>query len=512
MAAKTVQRRKSSKHDRTGCLTCRYRSVQPTAQPRCEGVPASEENRQYKRQADSATRRKKCVENTFPVCGACTRLNIECIREPVRRIVPPSTRSVRVPDERTQALDQPTKEPSLSRQLSFLPLQSDSLRRRHAMNHYIKVLSELLTVSKHHNSFLSDFLPMAMESPALTEALVAYASGHLSSLDSSYTTISLVARSNALSALSKTIYFPTQQATFTEPTLSACLILLTSEVCLGSHSSWYNHLIGAKYLIESASSQISIDSDLVARGPQALKTTSEGRWVLRNFAFHDIIGSVTLGTKPLLAPGYLEGITDEIDSYLGVASAILVFISQIGCLSWPSVDAEEGNKVPEQYLAIECALKSWQCPDDAAPTLQAVAFAYRSAALVYLYRKMRRYPQTEDCLVEFSRITLQGSIQVEVLNTLENVARVPVDDVSESSLLFPLFIVGGEVMYELQMDMIRCRLQNSLTKRRFRNISRALEVLEELWACRLAQREAYDRQSPDWEDILRNSDEPLLLT
>ncbi|KAM5357778.1 hypothetical protein ACJZ2D_015923 [Fusarium nematophilum] len=374
----------------------------------------------------------------------------------------------------------------------------ESLRRRHSMNHYIKVLSELLTISKHNNSFLSDFLPMAMESPALAEALIAYASGHLSSIDPSYTSVSLEARSKALSALSKTVCIPAQTAVFTETTLSACLILLTSE-----------------HLITSAQSYAGLDSGPFLQGPEALKMTSEGRWVLRNFAFHDIVGAVTLGTNPLLYPAYLEGITDEVDTYLGVASGILVFISQITCLGWSTDHEENGLLLP--YLEIESALKSWRCPAGTLSTLEAVAYAYRGAALVYLYRQMRRHleNQLDACSfvgqVDLSLTAIEDDIQAEVSNTLGSIERVPADHISESSLLFPLFIAGGEVADNNQVEVIRARLQRSFQKRRFRNISRALEVLEELWACRHIQNEIRGR-GIDWEDILSSCEEPLLLT
>lgn len=350
---------------------------------------------------------------------------------------------------------------------------------------------------------------MAIESPALAEALIAYASGHLSSLDPSYTTVSLEARSNALQALSKVVCLPADEPALTEPTLSASLILLTSEVCLGSHSSWYNHLIGAKHLISSAQHQ-------AGRGPDALKATSEGRWVLRNFAYHDIIGSVTLGTKPLLDAGYLEGITDEVDTYLGVASAILAFIAQTTSLSWEAAESEVPTRF-QKYLAIEDALKSWRCPDDTPPTLEAVASAYRGAALIHLYRNMRQCPQHSEMLaqqamtdVDLSWTTLQDRINAEVSSVLTSVARVPADDVGEASLLFPLFIAGGEVTDSGQMEAVRWKLQSSFRKRRFRNISRALEVLEELWALRLMTED--DGVDLDWEHTLRTSAEPLLLT
>lgn len=162
MPEKTVQRRKGSKHDKTGCLTCRYRSVYSPKLPFFFRPPSTGQSfgnifSRYWTHANLANRRKKCVENTFPVCGACLRLNLECIRDPIRRIVPPSRSSATEASgtaEETPRQSAP-ESTALTRPLACLPLQTESLRRRHAMNHYIKVLSELLTVSKHNNSFLS---------------------------------------------------------------------------------------------------------------------------------------------------------------------------------------------------------------------------------------------------------------------------------------------------------------------------------------------------------------------
>ncbi|SCV33300.1 uncharacterized protein FFB14_04437 [Fusarium fujikuroi] len=379
------------------------------------------------------------------------------------------------------------------------------------MNHYITVLSELLTISKSNNSFLSDFLPLAMESPALAEALIAYSSGHMSHSDPSYTTVSLAARSRALCELSATISRPDQTASVTETALSACLILLTSEVCLGSHQSWYNHLVGAKHLIACAQSQA--DGSLV-KGAQALRLTSEGRWILRNFAYHDILGSVTLGTKPLLFPDYLRDITHEFDTYLGVASQILICIGQVTCLDLSTTYVEAGIHPSRNYLSVEHDIESWKCPAGTPSTFQAVAHAYRGAALIYLYRKMRRHLEADTntfLACGTSLNTMNGKLHMAVDNTLDSIGHVPENDVSESSLLFPLFIVGGEVERTDQMEFVRARLQASYKKRKFRNISRALEVLEELWVYRQIQ-DVLGGNRPDWEDILNSGAEPLLLT
>ncbi|KAG5748644.1 hypothetical protein H9Q69_005452 [Fusarium xylarioides] len=356
-----------------------------------------------------------------------------------------------------------------------------------------------------------DFLPLAIESPALAEALIAYSSGHMSHSDPSYTTVSLVARSRALCELSMTISRPDQTTSATETALSACLILLTSEVCLGSHQSWYNHLVGAKHLIECAQSQV--DGSLV-KGAQALRSTSEGRWILRNFAYHDIIGNVTLGTKPLLCPDYLRDITYEFDTYLGVASQILVYIGQTTCLSFSTNDVEVGTHPSRNYLSVQQAIESWTCPAGTPPTLQAAAYAYRGAALIYLHRKMRYQLEADadsSLVYGTSLDTLNGKLQTVVEHTLDSIGEVPENDVSESSLLFPLFIARGEVERTDQMEFVRARLQVSYNKRRFRNISRALEVLEELWVYRHIQ-DILGGERPDWENILKSGPEPLLLT
>lgn len=314
-----------------------------------------------------------------------------------------------------------------------------------------------------------------------------------------------------MNELSKAVSQPALDPSVTETTLSACLILLTSEVCLGSHQSWYNHLIGAKHLIACARSDTG---GSIVEGAQALRLTSEGRWILRNFAYHDIIGSVTLGTQPLLNPDYLRDITDEFDTYLGVATQLLAFIAEITCLSFDPVGFLIQPQNSRSHLNIEHDLQVWQCPAGTSPTLEAVAYAYRGAALILLYRKMRWHLKAQDGTwlgYKITLRTLEESIQALVVSVLDLIKLVPENDVSESPLLFPLFIVGGEVIYQEQMEVVRRRLESSYKKRRFRNISRALEVLEKLWIGRQVQGVLGGKRA-DWEDILRDAEEPLLLT
>lgn len=371
---------------------------------------------------------------------------------------------------------------------------------------------------------------MAMESPALADALVAWASGHLSTVDHSYRITALEARSAALCALVKAISYASDDISCHETNTATCLVLLTSEVCLGYRTGWYNHLVGAKNIIMSARAPTGRGKQ-VLHGPEAFKKSPEGQWVLRNFAYHDILGSVTLGTNPLISGSYLEGITDVVDTYLGVASQILIFISDISCLDLTPTTAHDHHirrhaytdqdiiSSQKSFSVIEHKLQYWRCQADTTPALAAVAYAYRSAALIYLYRWMRSrlrdyhaFDHSSSTLQDEMICTLHAKIRTEVSSTLGHISNVPVNGIPESALLFPLFLAGGEATDSSHIEMVRGRLRLILEKRHFQNVLRALEVLEEVWDRRQSSPDQEQNSDVDWKDILSRQGGGLLLT
>jgi transcriptional activator protein UGA3 len=216
----------------------------------------------------------------------------------------------------------------------------------------------------------------------------------------------------------------------------------------------------------------------------------------------------------LLNRGYLSGNTEEFDTYLGVATQLLGFIAEITCLSFDSVDVLMQRQSSRSHLNIERDLQTWKCPAGTPSSLEAVAHAYRGAALILLYRKIRKDSEAHDDTwlgFDISLETLKDKIEAVVTSVLEHIKSVPENHVSESPLLFPLFIVGGEVDYQKEMELVRKRLESSYRKRSFRNISRALDVLEQLWIGRQVQGVLGGKRA-EWEDILRSTEESLLLT
>lgn len=363
---------------------------------------------------------------------------------------------------------------------------------------------------------------MAIQSPALCDSLLALASSHISLHDQSYAVATLEAQTNAIRNLMEAINTPSNEITWHETNAATCLALATSLISTSDGKGWHPHLQAAKHFISTATVVSNDGNDLC--GLDAFKFTSEGRWILRNFAYHDIIGSVTLRRRPLLDASYLNDICHVVDSYLGVATSLLSYISQISFLDhdigsavYSSADhgMDSGVLFDLQCIQIEDDLLNWTCPLEVGDDLASMAYAYRSAVLILLYRLMRRKlasdPTADLHLVNPSaqRIDiLEAKIAVEVTNTLSYVACIPIGGAPEAALLFPLFIAGGETNDELQMEIIKDRLQRNLEKRNFQNISRSLEILESLWT----QRRTAGAEPADWEQILKASGEDLVLT
>lgn len=266
-----------------------------------------------------------------------------------------------------------------------------------------------------------------------------------------------------------------------EAALASCLLLSASEAILGLRTGWSEHLAGARSVIMSAGAATGAGQEEL-RGPAAFWGSAEGE--------------------------YLEGLGGAVDSYLGVHSQVLVYISQISALDAPgdiAPDDPQSNGEETVGRAAACSqieqqLRSWQ-PSPADPILEATANAYKSAALIYLYQRMR----------EKSLMTapLEPMGCGEVQSVLDSVARIPEDAHPDGVLLFPLFMAGGETTSLRDMETIRSRLRSIDKIRGFRNVLRACEVLEEVWQARAA---ATVHDSVNWGDVLRSQGGGLLLT
>ena len=362
---------------------------------------------------------------------------------------------------------------------------------------------------------------MAMESVPLFDVLLALSSAHLSLSDESYKVPALETRSTAIRSLTSAISTPSDQVAYHETNAAACLGFVIYEAGMGDCKAWYTHLKGTQNVLKSTS---AYSGGKLLSGPAAFKTSAEGQWILRNYAYHDIIGSVTRQKPPLLQGDYLDGITEVVDSCIGVAAGLLGIIARIGSLDEETMITkrtsdceirENMQRLQSAYADIEEELLSWHCHPHTSPGLAALAYAYRATALIVLYRLVRsrikssRGVALDSWGLEADTIgAIQAKIQRQVVNTLERVSEIPVGSAPEGALLFPIFIVGGESVEQDHIDMVRSRLRLMARKRQFRNLSQAREVLEDLWDLRKTSH----GMNTDWTQILDASGQDLLLT
>lgn len=355
----------------------------------------------------------------------------------------------------------------------------------------------------------------------LRDSLFAFAAGHLSLTNQSYKLPALEARSKALRSLATSVNTSMYDIGHHEANAAACLTFVLHDVGVDAEGAWVNHLRATQHIIMNAKAVTS--SGKVLEGPDAFKTSPEGEWILRNFAYHDIIGCITLRRRPLLGGVYLKDIADVVDSYIGLATDLLVLAAEIVQIQ-DETHVEEHTASEEVQKNIQlfhrrCSdlekqLLNWKCQDRASSELGAVAYAYRSAILIVLYRLIRSRLRSgyfssvydADCNSRAVK-SLREKIGQNVEKVLNHIAQVPLGATTESPLLFPLFIAGGEALQPDQIEAVRSRLRNSLDKRQFQNIPIALEVLEDVW-----RRRGPSEPGIDWSEVLDGSGKHLLLT
>ncbi|KAK7420359.1 hypothetical protein QQX98_002782 [Neonectria punicea] len=362
---------------------------------------------------------------------------------------------------------------------------------------------------------------MGFECPTLMYAVSAWASSHLALRDGNSKDVSLRRPGYALARLQESM----QQSELSTEMLVAVTMVLCSMECISEATgSWYPHLAGA-------AAALSRRPDSLRDPKLAVQSNFEGRWLLRNFAYHDVMTSVSLDRRPLVEGFYWASEDDALaDSYIGFASRILFLISETSVLNAdfvegkakPSTNAELGahffedeapfnpkgpkKRPSERARFLEEELKSWVCPSDQGTSpLALLGESYRNAALIHLYRTLGRH------LNGYSTL-LQSKIDrcVEAICMLTR--GVSEGCLVECTLLFPLFMVGEEATEVSQIEIIREKLCTMVRLRKFRNVEACLDALDEVWRRRSDGSRHSDCDKVDWLDIVKHRDWQLSIS
>ena len=259
--------------------------------------------------------------------------------------------------------------------------------------------------------------------------------------------------------------------------------------------------------------------------------SQDGQWLLRNFAYHDVLGSVTSTEGPLLKGTYWidDDATETIvDAYVGIGAGVLAILSEICELetrafsmdestiaeeAGDEMEVDDGPDFWQTADQLEFRLQNWMCPESSDPILVELAEAYRHSAFIVLYRNQRSYLTSHPHL-SFGRSAsvISSKLSQSVNSTIIHIQQVPVQSLPECGLLFPLFMVGGDTLEAKNIELVRLRIQTLLKDRGFGNIGKAQEVLEELWRLRVTGAKGPEGRELDWMDIVKRKGWRLMLS
>ncbi|KAM0327057.1 hypothetical protein ACHAQA_006180 [Verticillium albo-atrum] len=389
------------------------------------------------------------------------------------------------------------------------------------MRYYTATFAFMLTTNVENNCFLSVLLPMAFECQALTYALAAFSSTHLALRNDAFGDISLRHRGQVLSELKNAM---SRGSMSEEMCLATTMVLCSMESISHAADSWIHHLAGAAAtLLPSAEGEIPDSLRL------SLQSSFEGRWLLRNFAYHDILMSVSMDRRPFVRGDYwLYGEDRETlaDPYFGFAAKVLHLIGEISNMNadlerlfddsktldeaWAAVcEGPAELTISQRAHDIERELHSWVClanhADMADASLLLLGEAYRHGALIHLYRVLRKHVPTH---APFTHLKIQGSISA----ICAAASAMPDESLAGCTMLFPLFIAGGETENSAQIETIRERLLIMNQWRHFGNFDRCIDVLDEVWRLSSAGTRKDNADKVDWLDIVQRRGWKIALT
>jgi transcriptional activator protein UGA3 len=327
---------------------------------------------------------------------------------------------------------------------------------------------------------------MAMESDPLMKAITAWSSTHVALWRSDVESEALEDRSKALTAFASSI---TKGDLSAEISLAACLVLTSMDSILGDVEGWFLHLRGAASIIKPTLSEVE------GRKRSHLSRTLEGRWLLRNFAYHDILASVSMDCAPMIPDLYwLDEDGNTLDTYFGLASVPVSLLGEISSLRATLKNGSNASAAAEAPI-IESKLLEWRPGEAQDCSLVYLADSYRSSALIHLYRTLLHHRQGVVA-------TLNHKIAQEVEAVVRLVGQMPTSSLPVCTLLFPLFMAGGEMVRSDHIQFTRQRMQEMASYRRFENVAKALEVLEEVWDVRARTLPVDPTRPYDWLDVV----------
>lgn len=489
---------------RSGCLTCK------TRKKKCDGDVSANDGR----------------------CRSCVRLGLVCEQQPLRKVQPRPPRRRKIgaqesgptsPENRSITSGSPggttpqgDDDDPLDSQRGGSPTGDhhpfdpageltpsrlwgglERILLRYFLDHVAPICGIL---QQDGTRFCSVLLPMAFIDTSLLHALFSYASAHLAHFDAGAgPTIPITAqdRLEFERQVTRGLAGAINRNAVSETTVASALVTSTAEAIGGDTSRWLLHLQGAGHLINHL-------------GPAKLLQTTDGTFLLRYFAYHDIMASLSTRRRTMVdGVDWVADVNTAVrsgDSFVGLGHHIIRHLAEavnfvvdtegVTRSSCPELRAQETLRAEDMAQALRAQDLHIEVDprENYTAALTHHAEAFRFAALFYIYRHLLRFSDAgavhklrmRDCV---SRI-------------LHHAAQVPANLCLEIGLLFPLFMAGVGAEGDAEtMGYVRDRFLGIEAWTKFRHVARARELLQMLW----------DSGRTDWEVMLQELDWNLSL-
>ncbi|KAF2126131.1 hypothetical protein P153DRAFT_378347 [Dothidotthia symphoricarpi CBS 119687] len=459
MAELKPRQRKFAPRSRTGCLTCR-------------------------------TRRKRCEpDSARPDCSNCKRLNLTCEWQAQRKVVvvgQSSESSSPSPESQAPGQLQPSIDP-----WDALPGDATS-ERKHLLQYYVEAFVPSVSVATTPTSFYTSlYMPWAFQSEGMLDAILAITSAQLArrSMDQN--------RAQNLRAVStrherKCYAFIQNRVSQTGVPIAdtyqvaaVILILVGLEALNGVKTTrWMSQIQCVQRILNTLTPE------------QHLVDCWEVDSLRRHFTYHFVSASLMARVSgspsfsssaeqelsPLLSPTTMPL---TVDPLMGISYQLCNLTSRIQYLS------SSNPTYLASFNAIEQGILNWTYESPftlgidltIALDLVALAEAYRLAAFIQLYR---------------TSPTHAALIPTCASRAMEFIVRIPTGSPAESSLLYPIFLVGAELEDDTARETCSKRLEDIQKRNRYENVAAAQKVLKEVWRPTLK-----GGKKRNWEDVLR---------
>lgn len=343
--------------------------------------------------------------------------------------------------------------------------------------------SQLMSVSP-QNNFKQIFAHMALEHEPVLMGLLAWAAFHSaikgptrwSPQDSDEAGNNYLAKT--ISLVHNNQYdFPVQ--------LAALLLVASSHICSGDVKNWREYLRLAATLIKE---KVEVTKFV---------ETEELYWLLQNFAYHDILASMSRKDPLLLSKDTYDHIfanssTKMPDTLCACCQPIFSVLASINDLYQKiSANILQPVDVAQQCEELLASIRA-MAPDERMLTNLTFLAAEEQVQLFKAYQGLAELTLHNSVLKLNS-----SSVPMQVMNRkhLACIEGLLTKD-AESALIFPLFIGGVTCSAPHLRRKISAWFADMYTRRHARNIKQATALMKEVWA-----RDENGTKHVDWNDI-----------